>query len=55
MNKIIRYTFYIISLILGFIGFMFILLGGFGDSPYHMGLGLILLCTGITLLNIEMK
>lgn len=55
MNKIIKYTFYLISLILGFIGFMFIFLGGFGDSPYHMGLGLILLCTGIALLNIEMK
>lgn len=55
MNKIIKYTFYIISLILGWIGFMFILLGGFGDSPYYMGLGLIILCTGVGLLNIEMK
>lgn len=55
MNKIIKYTFYLISFILSYIGFMFVFIGGFGGSPYHMGLGLILLYTGIALLNIEMK
>lgn len=55
MNKLIKYTFNIISFILSYIGFMFVFIGGFGGSAYYMGLGLILLYTGIALLNIKIK